>query len=622
MRKGSGSGDAPASQRTAFFLYGLLVVLPALVLGGLLVTRMLDYRDQQLDAVPVQTRDATARLESAILEEVSDLLDGQAEYDFYVYGYDFFEEGTLTDDEGNLAPTGLPSPFKTEAAGGVYIWFEAELPDLEPLESYPRSQLPTDGPDWITRRQHTESFIKGRLIEDLLSQPDELPRVGPENAIEYPVEVVALNLARIRSMQVLKRGVEDLRRDLRGMETLEVRVSPFDLHLIRGEDNALRVVCIRVCEIDALTSKIQRTPPTCFEDMGRDIRLVQGFVIEGDWLTRDLPARKASNILSRSMKLVFPGEDVGPQDRDLVVTELDLFSAVGIERDAENASDAGLLRVVTSTRELRNALAKQLAWLGGVMIVLTTSLVIGVYLLVDSVRTSQEQARRTENFVAAVTHELRTPVAAVKLYGEMLRDGWASNEQKKQEYLERIVHESDRLDGLVDRLLLKRKLADARSVPTPGSLNAHVSALEAELRSSGGGSGADLAFLLGPGLPPVLLLSEAIRDVLVNLVDNARKYAPVAEGEEPILISTTVDRKGRVLLEVSDRGPGIPENERSRIFDAFYRIGDERTRSARGTGLGLHLVALQARTMRARVQAMAREGGGATLRVTFRTLRG
>ena len=110
--------------------------------------------------------------------------------------------------------------------------------------------------------------------------------------------------------------------------------------------------------------------------------------------------------------------------------------------------------------------------------------------------------------------------------------------------------------------------------------------------------------------------------MLVNLVDNARKYAPVAEGEEPILISTTVDRKGRVLLEVSDRGPGIPENERSRIFDAFYRIGDERTRSARGTGLGLHLVALQARTMRARVQAMAREGGGATLRVTFRTLRG
>jgi len=89
-----------------------------------------------------------------------------------------------------------------------------------------------------------------------------------------------------------------------------------------------------------------------------------------------------------------------------------------------------------------------------------------------------------------------------------------------------------------------------------------------------------------------------------------------APGAEPIAVAT-LHTNGQPVLEVRDRGPGIPREERSHVFDAFYRIGNETTRTTKGTGLGLHLVALHCQTMDAQVQVLDREGGGTVFRVTF-----
>src|SRR5262249_2094453 len=112
------------------------------------------------------------------------------------------------------------------------------------------------------------------------------------------------------------------------------------------------------------------------------------------------------------------------------------------------------------------------------------------------------------------------------------------------------------------------------------------------------------------------LVHDGVRSIVANLVENARKYAPVGEGGEPIRLVTRRSDRG-ADLEVLDRGPGIPVQERTRVFEAFYRVGNEATRTTQGTGLGLHLVALQSEAMGARVQVLDRDGGGTVFRVTF-----
>ena len=127
----------------------------------------------------------------------------------------------------------------------------------------------------------------------------------------------------------------------------------------------------------------------------------------------------------------------------------------------------GRMWVAVNRDELEKRFLKQSIGFLSVTAIMIVSLAVGMGLLVRSVRASLEQARRTENFVAAVTHELRTPIAAVKMYGEMLRDGWVTDKQKQDDYLQRIVRESDRLDTLVDRVLQKRRLGVEDASPEP-----------------------------------------------------------------------------------------------------------------------------------------------------------
>lgn len=624
--------------RAALLWYAVLVVLPALVFGGLLWQQLLEQHAERREQVPRLVQDSSRRLGAALRKELDALLLREDAREWYVYDQDFFAESTVLSEEGagtngdtlplDLRP--ITSPLREEDVPGIRAWFQWDLGALADLPSVVVFPPPDPGTDFVAHtrwRQEFETFVEDVLIHaaqhtnyffDTRLDAVELLDSESAHAVMMSIELVALNSAPYRDRKCLEENSHALRESIGGLQDLAVRYGPFEVRTVEDQHGELHVMGERKVVIDALPQDF--LVPDCFEALEVQQMLLQGFDLDPAWLLEELPRDLAERVLGPDVVLHAAGEPA-PEGQEVEVASLDLWDELGIDDVRAEHRPSGVLHVSSSLTEIERGIRRQLAWLLGVTGAMVASLVLGTRLLVGSVRATQAQARRTENFVAAVTHELRTPIAAVKLYGEMLRDGWTSDEARRRDYMERIVRESDRLSELVSKVLQQRMLSGHAPKPEAGDLSALVSNLKEDLLVVGGEERDDLEFVLARGLPPVLMYPDGVREVLVNLVENARKYAPVLPNGEPIRVETRLDHRGRVLLEVADRGPGIPESERARVFDPFYRLGEERTRRTKGTGLGLHLVQLQARAMRARIQARAREGGGAVFRMTFRTLR-
>jgi signal transduction histidine kinase len=228
-----------------------------------------------------------------------------------------------------------------------------------------------------------------------------------------------------------------------------------------------------------------------------------------------------------------------------------------------------------------------------------------------------EYAERRSNFVAAVSHELKTPLTSIRMYGEMLRDGLVPDESKRAEYYGTITDESERLSRLIDNVLeFSRLEKGGRELSlVAGDVTDVVREAAERLAPHADRAGFSLRVEAPDDLPPVTFDRDALLQVLFNLVDNAIKYAAGAARRE-IVLSVARDGAG-VALSVRDFGPGVPSGRLERIFEPFYRGESELTRRARGTGIGLALVRELTSAMGARVEGDAPEGGGFRVRLTF-----
>ena len=226
-------------------------------------------------------------------------------------------------------------------------------------------------------------------------------------------------------------------------------------------------------------------------------------------------------------------------------------------------------------------------------------------------------AERRSNFAAAVSHELKTPLTAIRLYAEMLRDGLVSGDEKRREYYGSITAETERLSRLINNVLEFSSLEKgARSLELRVGDAAPVVREAVELlRQHAHEHGLTLELAVDEALPPVRFERDALLQVVFNLIDNAVKYGR----GEPARIEIGCRREGDgVALTVRDHGPGVPREELARILEPFYRRGDELTRSAPGAGIGLALVNSLAQQMGAALQVGNAEGGGfaATLQLS------
>ena len=251
--------------------------------------------------------------------------------------------------------------------------------------------------------------------------------------------------------------------------------------------------------------------------------------------------------------------------------------------------------------------------LAGVVVVV----VVGFVVLTRGLRREVALARRKEDFLAAVTHELKTPLTGIRMYADMLKEGWVADADSATRYASRIGEESDRLGHLVDQVLdfaaWERGMASADL--RPGDLAATVREAVRLVESRAEQAGVALELEVDPDLPDVRFDGRLLKPLVLNLLDNAIKYSENA-AEKDVTVRVHRDDE-HVVLEVADRGVGIDAKVQKHLFEPFQRAGDELTRSSKGVGIGLALVKRYAEAHGATVRLESRIGEGTTVRVRF-----
>jgi signal transduction histidine kinase len=224
-------------------------------------------------------------------------------------------------------------------------------------------------------------------------------------------------------------------------------------------------------------------------------------------------------------------------------------------------------------------------------------------------------ARLKTDLVAAVSHELKTPLAGMRLLVDTLLDDEQLEPRKTREYLELISHENLRLSRLIENFLafsrLERNRQHFEFRPTSPATVAEgtLTAIRERLQTAG----CRLDFEIAPELPLVHADEDAMITVLLNLLDNAYKYSP---GEKHVTLRISAGQ-GAVTFAVEDRGIGIAQGETKKIFRRFYQVDRRLSREVGGVGLGLSIVEFIVRAHGGSVEVKSRPGQGSTFLVSL-----
>ena len=253
----------------------------------------------------------------------------------------------------------------------------------------------------------------------------------------------------------------------------------------------------------------------------------------------------------------------------------------------------------------------------GVLLIPVSTLIIGVGLAIVllSVAAERRTSRMKSEFIANVSHELKTPLSLIRMFGELLATGKHKGAESSKEYAEIITREAERLSHLIDNVLDFARIERGKASYdfAEGQLDDVIERALDLARYRVEKEKMRLRTEIQPGLPPVRMDENAMTLVLLNLVDNAVKYA--AEGKD---IDVRLYRTpGGVTLSVRDRGPGIPLDEQPRIFERFYRARTARDRNVRGSGIGLALVKHIVEAHGGRLAVESAPGQGATFTVAL-----
>jgi len=249
-----------------------------------------------------------------------------------------------------------------------------------------------------------------------------------------------------------------------------------------------------------------------------------------------------------------------------------------------------------------------IGWLAAILALVLCG---GFYLMYRLGAGQIDLTRQQQDFVSAVSHELKTPLTSIRMYGEILREGWAPDEKKKL-YYDYIFDESERLSRLIANVLQLARMTrnnlqvEAKPLPVAELMDGIRSRVSSLIERAG----FELNMNCEPETGRAVIQADPdwFIQIFINLVDNAIKFSAGAD-RKVIDIGCRRLRDGNVQFSVRDYGPGVPGDQMKKIFKLFYRSESELTRETVGTGIGLALVHQLARAMGGRVDVVNREPG-------------
>ena len=248
------------------------------------------------------------------------------------------------------------------------------------------------------------------------------------------------------------------------------------------------------------------------------------------------------------------------------------------------------------------------------VLVLLVAIVAGSTWLVQGLRRESRLAQLKTSFVSNVSHELRTPLTSIRMYSEMLEiaaDEISDGERAR--YLKTIRRECDRLRRLIDAVLDFARIDRGTKQYTfeYEEIGPLVHAIGEDFRTQAEAAGFEYHVEIEPGLPEARVDADAIRQMLLNLLSNALKYAD----DERYIALRALRREGMLAIQVEDHGIGIARQEQERIFQDFYRVDTLLTSERSGVGLGLTLARRIAEAHDGRIRVDSKRGQGSTFTV-------
>jgi len=242
-------------------------------------------------------------------------------------------------------------------------------------------------------------------------------------------------------------------------------------------------------------------------------------------------------------------------------------------------------------------------------------LLAGLFLVYANVRRELRLSRLKSDFVANVSHELKTPLALIRLYAETLELGRVPSEDKARRYYRVINKESQRLTQLINNILDFSRIEAGRKEYRfrPADVGAVVREVVEAYRFPIEQQGFELEVKIAEDLPEIVVDPEALSQALLNLTNNAIKYS----GEGKYLGLDVHRDDGRLVISVTDRGVGISRAEQKKIFEKFYRVEDTLIHTTKGSGLGLALVQHIMDAHGGTVELESESGKGSTFRLVL-----